>query len=386
VHTPPPAATIAAAAASLLAVMPCEAIVRRHDRDDERYIAYARELTLAPIVDVGDATGTLVGPRWVLTAGHVASSISAATRTVTVAGQPRVVDKVIFHPAWIDGPGPDVPDLALLRLTEPVDGVTPMPLYESGDEVGRQVIFAGRGMIGTGQTGPTGEDRILRAATNIVSGTPWPGWMTFEFDAPPDGTELEGISGPGDSGGPAMIDVDGVLHLAGVSGANDSHGHGPCRYGSTEYYARVSTNAEWIGSVLRDGDRVPADEWPQLLFVADTPLPDTPAGRVAAAFFLHYADGSPARMAEFERAWRAESALAERSVEQRVETWPQYRQRFGDQVPLAFVDDGATLRLDVVGCPDGDGQCHSFRFECEPDEPHKLVGILIAPVPRPHRP
>jgi hypothetical protein len=51
------------------------------------------------------------------------------------------------------------------------------------------------------------EDRRLRAATNRVEKADGP-FLQFRFDAPedPNVTDLEGISGPGDSGGPAYIE------------------------------------------------------------------------------------------------------------------------------------------------------------------------------------
>ena len=75
-------------------------------------------------------------------------------------------------------------------------------------------------------------------------------WLTFEFTAPPGGTPLEGISGPGDSGGPALIERDGKYLVAGVSSGNSGGDGEHCRYGTTEYYARVSTSADWIRTTI----------------------------------------------------------------------------------------------------------------------------------------
>jgi len=66
-----------------------------------------------------------------------------------------------------------------------------------------------------------------------------------------DAMPLEGISGPGDSGGPTLID----LCVAGVSSAQrvvidvDDEGRetgGPGRYGVIEVYTRVSSYLPWI--------------------------------------------------------------------------------------------------------------------------------------------
>lgn len=46
-------------------------------------------------------------------------------------------------------------------------------------------------------------------------------WIKFCFDAPPDCTSLEGISGIDDSGSPALINEQGKLLIAGVSSWQD---------------------------------------------------------------------------------------------------------------------------------------------------------------------
>jgi secreted trypsin-like serine protease len=64
------------------------------------------------------------------------------------------------------------------------------------------------------------------------------------FDAPPAGAALEGVGAPGDSGGPAFIEVDGRLRLAGVSSA--SMNGKPGTYGVVDVYTRVSAYVDWI--------------------------------------------------------------------------------------------------------------------------------------------
>jgi hypothetical protein len=124
------------------------------------------------------------------------------------------------------------------------------------------VTFVGRGATGTGLTGQQLEDRRLRAATNRVESTldvfpmtsargqyPAEGFqLRFRFDAPgdPNVTALEGISGEGDSGGPAYITRDGVLYVIGVSSGQDPRPTKLGRYGVFEFYVRVSHFADWI--------------------------------------------------------------------------------------------------------------------------------------------
>jgi secreted trypsin-like serine protease len=79
--------------------------------------------------------------------------------------------------------------------------------------------------------------------------------IVFRFDAPgdPDVTELEGVSGDGDSGGPAYLERDGTIYVVGVGSAQDAKpvdkklGH----YGVLEMYPRVSSFAPWIRATLK---------------------------------------------------------------------------------------------------------------------------------------
>jgi secreted trypsin-like serine protease len=79
--------------------------------------------------------------------------------------------------------------------------------------------------------------------------------LVFRFDAPPGGTDLEGISGPGDSGGPALIERDGRWQVIGVSSGQDANATSrEGVYGVTEYYTRVSSYLSWLRAELGGGE------------------------------------------------------------------------------------------------------------------------------------
>jgi hypothetical protein len=139
--------------------------------------------------------------------------------------------------------------MALFQLDRPVQNVDPISLYASSDEQGKIVTFVGRGDSGTGLTGPITTDHKLRAATNRVERVEGD-MLVFRFDAPEDEntTPLEGVSGPGDSGGPALIENSGVSKLAGLSVA--SSGRPPGTYGNLEFYSRVSLDVDWIQEMI----------------------------------------------------------------------------------------------------------------------------------------
>lgn len=240
------------AVALLTAPVPGSAVIIRHDRDDARYVELAEGYP--QVVDMNtqepggppDGQGALVAPRWVATAAHIAVLVQPGHR-VTVGGDGVAVRSIHLHPEWDDGPH----DIALVELARPVDGVEPVGLYGWRDEESREIVVVGRGDTGTGETGPTGNDRKVRAATNVIDEAS-DLWLKFEFDRGEAATDLEGISGPGDSGGPAFLRRDGETYLAGVSSAQSTRATGGNEglYGVTEYYTRLSSYLDWLRGVM----------------------------------------------------------------------------------------------------------------------------------------
>jgi hypothetical protein len=113
------------------------------------------------------------------------------------------------------------------------------------------LVLVGYGDFGDGVTGPVGNDSRVRAATNRVDEAT-ERWLKLAFDPPGTtrATELEGVSGPGDSGGPAYLEGAAVETLVGVSsGQSTRRAGGPGRYGVVEYYVRVSRFIRWIEGV-----------------------------------------------------------------------------------------------------------------------------------------
>ncbi len=350
------------------------AIIRRHDRDDERYLELGAKHTA--VTRLGGGAATLIEPRWLITAAHVAANLSPFDRSVRFNEKSYAIEGVVRHPQWRPRARQTSVDIALVKLAEPVEGITPVGIYDQKDEQDKAVVFVGPGMYGDGITGPQRDDGKRRAATNTVAST-IDNYLTFKFDAPPDATELEGISGPGDSGGPALVEVDGRTSIIGVSSANDDAGAaGPCRYQSTEYYARVSTVAEWIHTTMKSG-LPPQPPVGEIVDLRTGKYPDSRAGRVAVAFFDAYARGTDEAMEAFERSFRADSALAERSVTERVASWRKLRGEWGALTARKCVEGGPN-DLHVLVRAEGEGVWKTFQFILQPDEPQKLSGISIA--------
>ncbi len=256
---------------------PAPGIIIRHDRDDGRYLELAKsysQLVHMNTQEPGkppDGEGTLVDFRWVATAAHIATLIKPG-HLVTLSGRDYEVAAVHMHPEWNDGPH----DIALIRLASEVSGVEPALIYRQQDEAGQLVTLVGIGDTGTGVTGPERNDGRVRAATNrIESATE--AWLKFPFDQGDKATELEGISGPGDSGGPAFIDDAGKRYLVGIGSGQSTRATGGREglYGVTEYYTRVSTYAPWMDSIMNDhaSDEPQAVESGATIEPVETPEP-----------------------------------------------------------------------------------------------------------------
>ena len=224
-------------------------IIIRHDRSDADYLALGKKYPSVCFVGK-DGEGTLIAPRWVLTAAHVAKGMPLDARKVRFGEIDHAVERVILHPDWEKQQA----DVALLKLAEPVKNIKPVELYSKTDETGKQIVFVGRGDTGTGLTGAKSMDRKVRGATNTVERAD-DQWIYFTFNKPENATEFEGISGPGDSGGPALFEQDGKLYTLGVSCWGDDASGDKINgtYGDLEAYARVSTYHGWISETMGRG-------------------------------------------------------------------------------------------------------------------------------------
>lgn len=231
-------------------------IIRRDDRPDSSYLNLGREAKA--LVSIGrDGDGTLINPRWVLTAGHVARSLSRrepVMQSVDIGGVTYTVKATFVDPEWTElGPH----DIGLLYLDRPVVGVVPVLLYRDEAEKGLVATLLGHGATGTGSTSDRTEDGKARGATSRVDSVDAK-WLYFSFDAPPSGTELEGAPGAGDSGGPALVKINGMTFVAGVSSAGYDGKNGPGSYGAVDVFTRVSTHADWIDKTIASATSAPS--------------------------------------------------------------------------------------------------------------------------------
>ena len=215
------------------------AIVIRHDKPDFKYQHLARGL-IPYVAHLDSCVATVIDDYWLVTAAHCVNAKEHYPVSISHLQNEYPVSHIIGHPDFAKSGDSDI---ALLQLAWPLTGAKHAPLYENKDEKGKQITLIGNGATGTGLNGDSLRDGIFRGATNIISITDGH-WMSFEFNEPAEGTEFEGVSGTGDSGGPAFIYQSGVPFLAGVSCCQEAEVQGI--YGATEHYSRISTHIEWL--------------------------------------------------------------------------------------------------------------------------------------------
>jgi len=176
--------------------------------------------------DVGYiCTGTLVAPNVVLTAGHCVDKNSkeivimfAPEMKNAKKDQIRKVVQAVVHPQYGDEiKAKDMYDVALMKFEgqAPVAyKVAPMLFDRSAIRTDSRTIVAGYGLSWT--IGPKAGAGTLRTTDLKISDANFSNTEVLL-----DQSVLRGICS-GDSGGPAYLNINGVLHVWGVASRGDS--------------------------------------------------------------------------------------------------------------------------------------------------------------------
>lgn len=247
---------------------------------DSQYLAWAGQPQFQASGRLGSGSGTLIASNWVLTAAHVGIG------NFTIGGNTYTAAQFIPHPQFTLNGG-DINygyDIALVRLTTNVVGITPASVYTGSNEVGSLATLSGYGATGVGSSAnPTGGG-TYRAGTNVVdvvySFSDGPNGkigaknalLVTDFDAPAGigtagqynttgsatPTSLEYHLASGDSGGGMFLQENGKWFLAGVnSGVDSQRGWDGTNnaslnnqlfgYGAISAMTRVSSYQSFIG-------------------------------------------------------------------------------------------------------------------------------------------
>jgi len=370
---------VATALGSLLLTQSAAAIVIRDDVPDSAYRAAPTEYPQLARV-MGTSEGNLVAPQWVLTAAHVVEGVDPFSHwRVDIGGRTIEVEKIVLHPKRTPGEVNSDTDLALLKLVEPVAGISPIPLYRWDDEGLKTFTTYGRGGTRTGK--PGGEmtrDDVLRKAANRFDAA-FEHSLVSTFSPPGEALDLEGAGGPRDSGGPALIEREGVRYLAGIGSFGSPPGEEAGVYGTVEGYARISGNREWIESTIAADPPSTLPRWsPETVVKQRVAWPATSAGALADAFFAAY--GNEARLQKF---MRDHGTLAStRTPADRAKGWMDQREEWGDLAIYSYRQLGER-DIAVMAYADKSKSWHGFWFTADAAHPDHLDGMLSGGLPAP---
>jgi len=341
-------------------------MIMRHDRADSLYLELGKRFPcVGQIMRMGGAT--LIESDIAVTAAHVAQAIQQRNPTVEFGGESYGINEILIFPQTSQTEFNQ--DLALLILDREVKGIEPARLYTLDSELGKEIYFVGQGNSGNGNEGVTLRDGKRRGATNVidsVSATE----IFFDLDSADAATELEGINGPGDSGGPTLIEQDGRIYLVGVSSRGIPGPNGLFRYGCRDVHVRVKSFA----SMLQKYETtiftkvIPAER-------TVPPLPDDFRGESIAEFVKAFSSRDSKLFEQYSQNYRTTTALTKRTAEQRREWYEQSLTDFGIIELLDVQEQGAnTIEAKMIT---EIGAVLTFRFQFNPELGGKLESIAV---------
>ena len=207
-------------------------------------------------------TGTALSPHWVLTAGHNVDFNDDGAPDAGLAVSFHlpgfgVFDAASFatHPDFTGFGNPSIHhDLTLLQFADPLPPGLAFPALGLTVGIGDTVTLAGFGRSGYGSYGYTTAAGLenRRTGQNTIESFTFgnggePELFRYTFHPPDDprslGNNIETFIGPGDSGGPALLEWSGGHALVGINTFTEGYGG---RFGDIGGGIVLEPYWEWI--------------------------------------------------------------------------------------------------------------------------------------------
>lgn len=255
---------------------------------DEYYIRYATPSTSSRIrtrtatgfeavgivggITGGSATGTLIAPQYVLVAAHSVADLPPGQIRFTLGGTSQHIEKRYVHPDYDrNAAGSDAAnDIAILKLAQPVSGVTPAVLTGVSPKLGDVLNLVGYGQHGGALFGTKREGSTPPVSSVEPTVFHWQQHSALQNDAD-----------PGDSGAPLFATINGNSEVIGIV----SGGTGVVNeIGDTGTNTRVDAYLTWIQGITGDLGVSDAADAPSLKLQRHSIVLDVNAGETRIPF------------------------------------------------------------------------------------------------------